>query len=465
VIALAGAFLAVAPVALPAQIELAQQQKLPPVRPLGPIIARSAEPLGSVSTAVPLPDGKVLVNDILRRRVVMFDSTLASVTVVADSTSATANAYGARGGGLLQWGGDSALFVDPVSLSMMVINGQGEIGRVMAVPRPNEVGLLVGGPNGRPGFDPVGRMVYRGTLRPRQAARGARRGGAQRGGAVTIGGMTMMAPELPDSGIVVRVDLSTRAIDTLATFKIQRADIRVTEGADGRPNIQVRQNPLQMVDDWALLSDGSIALVRGHDFSIERVAPDGNRTTSAKLPFDWQRLDEDAKVALLDSARQAIEKQREEARRLVGAGGGPLQGGAGGGPERVTIMGDGRRGGAAPPARGRAAEPGGANAAASTGFTLPPVNLVGPAELPDYRPPFTAGSSIGDLDGNLWVRTSAAVGEQGPIYYVIDERFEVVDRIQVPQGRMIAGFGRENVVYLAFRDLEGNNRLEWARWK
>ena len=119
----AAAFLLASP--LEAQIELAHQAKLPPLRPLGAIQARSSEPLGAVSTAVPLPGGRVLVNDVLRRRVVLFDSTLANVTVVADSTSATANAYGARGGGLLAWGGDSALFVDPASLSMMVVTPKG----------------------------------------------------------------------------------------------------------------------------------------------------------------------------------------------------------------------------------------------------------------------------------------------------------------------------------------------------
>jgi hypothetical protein len=482
--------LALTPLALHAQIELAQQQKLPPVRQVGPISARSSEPMGAVSTAVPLPGGKVLVNDILNRRVVMFDSTLSKVTVVADSTSATANAYGARGGGLLPWGGDSALFVDPASLSMMVINGSGEIGRVMAVPRPNEVGLMVGGPNGRPGFDANGRLVFRGRAVARPGARGgagqgqgARGGGAGARGGANIGGMTLMIPEQPDSAPVVRVDLATRMLDTVGEAKIQRADIQVTEGSDGRPNIQVRQNPIQMVDDWALLSDGSIVFVRGADFSIERVDASGDRTRSGKLPFEWQRLDEEAKVALLDSARLAIERQREEARRLVNEAGGPMQFIQGGGAERV-MGGDGPRGGGAgdrgaAAARGGGAAPGSsANgappqrgapaqgpAAGQTGFQIPPVNLVPASELPDYRPPFTAGSSLGDLEGNLWVRTSLPVGEHGPIYYVINTKFEVIDRVQVPQGRMVAGFGKGGVLYLAFRDLEGNNRLESAKWK
>jgi hypothetical protein len=273
-------------------------------------------------------------------------------------------------------------------------------------------------------------------------------------------------------------------LDTLGEFRIQRPQVTVTEGADGRPNIQIKQNPLQMVDDWALLSDGSVAFLRGHDFSIERIDADGNRTVSGKLPFEWQRLDDEAKVALLDSARQAIERQRAEAQRLVGEAGGPVQFIQNGGAERVMggMDGGGARGGAAGGAAGRAGgAPAPGSSAAGTppqrggaqgggpggpgGFQIPPVNLVNPSELPDYRPPFTAGSSLGDLDGNLWVRTTLPVGEHGPIYYVIDRAFTVVDRVQLPQGRTIAGFGSGGVIYLAFRDLEGNNRLESTRWK
>ncbi len=468
------ALLAAASTTLPAQIELAHQQKLPPVRPLGPIQARSSEPLGAVSTAVPLPGGKVLVNDILHRRIVLFDSTLTKATVVADSTSATANAYGARGGGLLQWGGDSALFVDPASLSMMVVTPSGELGRVMAVPRPNEIGLMVGGPNGRPGFDTQGRMIQRGQARGRAARANAR---------PVFGNFVM--PELPDSAPVVRINLATRGLDTIGQVKVQRADIKVTEGANGQPNIQVRQNPLQMVDDWALLSDGSVAFIRGHDFHVDRVGADGTLSSSAKLPFDWQRLDDEAKVALLDSARLAIERQRAEAQRLIGEAGGPAAFVQGGGIDRVMIAGGmagggggggGRDGGRAaggtapgssangnPQQRGEARQGGGPGGPG--GFQIPAVNLVNASELPDYRPPFTAGSSLGDLEGNLWVRTSLPVGDQGPIYYVIDSKNEVADRIQLPQGRTISGFGKGGIVYLAMRDTEGNNRLEWARWK
>ena len=88
------AFVAAATIAFAAPFSaplVAQQApaKLPPVRSIGPVIARSEEPMSAISTAVPLPGGKVLVNDVLQRRVVLFDSTLKLVAVVADSTAAT----------------------------------------------------------------------------------------------------------------------------------------------------------------------------------------------------------------------------------------------------------------------------------------------------------------------------------------------------------------------------------------
>src|SRR5437763_3152745 len=136
-------------------------QSLPPVRQLGPVTAVAKEPLGAVSSVRQLPNGRVLVNDIIGRRVLMFDSSLSNVMVVADTTTATASAYGTRPGGLIAFRGDSTLFVDPASLSMLLIDPNGKISRVMSAPRANDVGFLVGGPFGNPGFDPQGRLVYR----------------------------------------------------------------------------------------------------------------------------------------------------------------------------------------------------------------------------------------------------------------------------------------------------------------
>src|SRR5438874_8628737 len=50
-------------------------------------------------------------------------------------SSATANAYGTRPGGLIAYRGDSTLFVDPASLSMLLIDPNGKIARVRSEER------------------------------------------------------------------------------------------------------------------------------------------------------------------------------------------------------------------------------------------------------------------------------------------------------------------------------------------
>ena len=61
-------------------------------------------------------------------------------------------------------------------------------------------------------------------------------------------------------------------------------------------------NPMPEVDDWAVLPDGTIAIVR-KDYHVDFVDADGKRTSAPKIPFDWQRLTDSAKIAVIDSAK------------------------------------------------------------------------------------------------------------------------------------------------------------------
>ena len=49
--------------------------------------------MASVSQVRALPGGRVLVHDLAGRRLLLFDSTFKKFTVIADSTSATGNAW------------------------------------------------------------------------------------------------------------------------------------------------------------------------------------------------------------------------------------------------------------------------------------------------------------------------------------------------------------------------------------
>jgi hypothetical protein len=456
-------YLALIVVALAVGTDSVCQAQMPGIRQLGPVTVVGRDSLGAVTTVRQLPGGRVLVNDIVGRRVVMLDSSLSSLTVIADTTSATANAYGVRPGGLIAYRGDSTLFIDPASLSMLLIDPTGKIARVMSAPRANDVGFLVGGPFGNPGFDAQGRLIYRAP--PRFQFNGPR---------PSSGTALPQLPTPPDSAALVRFDLATRKLDTVTWFKTPKINLNINRSPTGEVRVVSSMNPLPQGDDWAILPDGTIALVRGRDFHVDWVGPTGI-TSAPKIPFDWERLTDEGKVAFIDSARVAIEKARASGQtqftavargsgELVGATpreGAPRDGatregavsaggaGAGAGAGTMTVTTNGNT-------TVTAVGPGG-------GGPIPPLTMVSPSDLPDYKPAFTPGSTRADADGNLWIRTTQNVDAR-PVYDIVNRKGELIDRVQLPRNRVLAGFGANGVVYLAVRD-GTTAHLEKARIK
>lgn len=140
------------------------QQQQPPFAS-SPVAAKSSVEWGNIIGVRAISGGRLLVNDITGRKVVLLDSALAAVAVVADTTPATSTAYSGRIAGLIPYHGDSTLFVDPQSMSMMVVDPNGKIGRVMALPR-SEDAMMLGGPlSAQSALDANGRLVYRSPFR------------------------------------------------------------------------------------------------------------------------------------------------------------------------------------------------------------------------------------------------------------------------------------------------------------
>jgi hypothetical protein len=196
------------------------------------------------------------------------------------------------------------------------------------------------------------------------------------------------------------------------------------------------------------VSDGSIAIVRGRDYHIDWVNADGSRTSSPKIPFEWQRLSDEDKVAFIDSVKAARERMGANAPQVATPGGGNqarnAPPGMDGGGAQVMIF----RG---PPGEGGRPNAGGAGA--GTMNVTPQMNFVAPSDLPDYKPVFLNGFVRADLDGNVWIRTiptKAIAG--GPVYDVVNRKGELVERVQVPVNRSITAFGPGGVVYLTTRD-------------
>ena len=247
---------------------------------------------------------------------------------------------------------------------------------------------LIGGPYGTPGLDAQRRLVLRMIIAPppRQSAD--------------------EPPQSPDSSLIVRYDFATRVMDTLATFGIPRfrAVNTRTELPGGRFLLRTNTviDPIPWTDDWAVLADGTIAIIRGREFRVDFLTADRTLTSGAKLPFEWQRLADEDKSRILDSVKTQLESLAA-AQRAVAA-------------RRDSLVGRTARAGAGsgPPA------------------PLAP-EFVALNEMPDYRPAFSQGASHADLDGNLWIRTSG-VANGGVIYYVVNRAGALTARVQVPPG-------------------------------
>jgi hypothetical protein len=490
---------------LTAQDSTAAKAPTIPVRKLGPVEAKTAQSLGNVNMLRALSNGTLLVNDGMRRQIVLFDENLKIAKVVADTLEAPIP-YGQRNAGLLPYIGDSTLIVDPATLSLLVLNPQGEMVRVMSAPRSNELNQLANANLGSNAFDSEGRLIYRTggggggggfgggfagtpgmmgmagggpgggrggdggrggqTAQPAQGGRGGaapanpnqqtaaevRRqvaavqedrfpSGGNNSAQITVNGerrtRSFNQRTLPDSVPILRANFDTRKTDTVAFMRVTNPQMEMKATEDGGTQMSVKMNPLPQNDDWALMSDGTVAVVRVLDYRIDYIGPDGSVQRSAPLPFDWKRITDEEKEKIVDSLKTASKEATERAQQMMAASGGG-------------------------------------------GRFRPAFDPVDASYLPDYFPPIRAGSTLADKDGNLWILPTtstlaaqmsamipanmrgqipagmlpagmAAPEAAGLAYDVVNRKGELVHRVQIPAGRSIAGFGTNGVVYLLER--------------
>jgi uncharacterized membrane protein YgcG len=388
-----------------------------------------------------LPNGNLLVNDGLRKQLVLLDTSLNPLRIVADSTPGAKNPYGGAFAGLFASPGDSTMFILPRVPSMYVIDPGGNVVRVMSVPRPQEVFALTQASGGGAGIDAKGRWVYRGTTPP--ATRPT----------LVVGG----PPEWmigADSAPVVRYDATTHVLDTITKFKISQLKAKMYPIEATRTRAVILRNPAESMDDWAVLSDGSVAILRGQDYHIDFVNPDGSMTRGPKMAYAWESLSDDAKVALIDSLGKADEESQKNSspKPASSIGGGA---GAGGGSSA---------GGSSSSTGGGSSFSGSSSTGAAAPSDRPPLEFPSPSELPDYRPPFGQGAVRPDADGNLWIKTTHHETSAGAVYDVVNRQGKVVDRVQLQPGRSVIGFGPGGVVYMVAGEDTNSPWLEKAKW-
>src|SRR4029079_16626792 len=69
-------------------------------------------------------------------------------------------------------------------------------------------------------------------------------------------------------------------------------------------------NPVPSTGYWAVLPNGTVAFVRGRDYRIEYLHPDGTWASSQKLPYDWQRLGDRDQQKSIDLVKEMNTRQQ-----------------------------------------------------------------------------------------------------------------------------------------------------------
>lgn len=448
----------------------AQAQRAVLVRDLAPVDAASSARFARIMNIRVLHDGTVLVNDAGRRQLIALDAALGNALTVLDSTT---TAYGRSPGVLVRGRADSLLLI---SRSLMaVIDPAGRaVGATMAAQKP----LITSMQMGNAGMDADGNFAYRAmvstTLRP-ASARPDSAGGS--GSAPATPPPNADSARAPRMGYLVRGDFMTRTLKKVTAYRQEpMATMSMIKDASGRSTVRTVIHPLPPNDDYVVLSDGTVAVVRNDDYHVDFYHPDGTTYSGPPIAFSRRTLSIAARQAIIDSAR--TEQLNAEAAgimigvreasavaaavnvaRATGVSGKKI-----GESYQVNVVrADSVAAGTITPTRAPTVPPSGAgappNSAPASAGQLPfatrasDLEYVPLADIPAVYPVYLGAGLVADEQDNIWVRTTAVDPrrEGAGMHDVLNNRGVLVLRVRVPAGKTIVGFG-DNMVFLTSQD-------------
>ena len=161
---------------------------------------------------------------------------------------------------------------------------------------------------------------------------------------------------------------------------------------------------LSPVTMWMVGPDGRIAVVSGSPYRVQFIEPDGSRRMGPVIPFD--------RVAVNDSVKNAVQSDASR-------------------PQMMVMY-----------------EKGGAT---TTARSVPPGFQV--TNWATHVPPFRFDGLIAFApNGTLWVQRTTFRREGGR-YDLIGADGSLIDRVRLPEGHRIVGFGRD-AMYVVRRDAD-----------
>ncbi|MGI9628634.1 MAG: hypothetical protein ACR2QM_17500 [Longimicrobiales bacterium] len=352
-------------------------------------VAVFPEGFSVVQTVRELPDGRVLVADPLGQTV-----------VAVDMAAGTADSIGRVGQGPEEYRQPDAVWPLPSGRTLLVDLGNGRLTELSSSlefgdTRPYTIGesapgreLVLAIPQA---VDGAGRVYFRSLGRPGPGMSG-------------------------DSAQVLRIDLATEVVDSVAAIGLAERKTTTTGGPNNQ-NTSVTQVPLSPADAWGVAEDGRVVVARAGDYSIQWIAPNGQVTQGGPNDYDA--------VAI----RQGEKEEWAEVRA-----------GSGGGLSLAVTNNNGVMSMSA--SRG-----GGSND-----------DDLNQYDWPDVKPPFYSGRIIVDPSGRAWVRRHMKAGDP-PTYDLFGADGVRVAQVEFAVGRRVVGFGN-GALYAINTDQFGLQHLE-----
>jgi len=150
---------------------------------------------------------------------------------------------------------------------------------------------------GYPGYSPFLGIVYRLPM-PRPQLQRPKEG----------------APEVSlvydDSALVMAMDVKRRTLDTVAKVATGSTVSMKLTATSSNTNTSTSLFPI--FDDWAVMSDGTIAVLRGREYRVDFYGGEGGRTLGPRLSYPWKRVDDDERQRLADSINTQRKNQFDE---------------------------------------------------------------------------------------------------------------------------------------------------------
>ena len=356
--------------------------------------AEYAEPFSQVAGLRELGNGRVLVTDAREKAITLLDFEDGAVMV------------GREGGGPGEYAIPTRIVALPGDTSAIYDAGNGR--------------YLIVGPDGNPAndfrLDAAGGGGQLGLI-VRTSPRGVDAHGNiyVQGSPFHLDAHSFLTPS--DSAPVIRFERATLRADTVAFTRLAKGNGSVTGRAGG--GVELRNglaNPLVPGDDWVVLPDGRVVVIRADDYHADvYLSPTASRS-GPRIAYEKIRVD--------GAVKKMVEEQRVQLRRNA--------------PNRVP-----GRGGAPP--RG-----------------LPPPTRPLFTDWPDFMPPFLAQAAVARPNGQIWVLRTQKPGNDAPLYDVLDDNGRLIGRVMLPHETRLVGFG-QGTVYLVRIDDDDLEHLQRYR--